>query len=68
MDKELNKWYENYFKKCKMPKLIIVDYPSIIKHLNEVNNENFKSKIAKLNEEFTNIIQERRLKVHITIR
>lgn len=76
MDEELNKWYENYFKKCRIPKSIIVDYPSIIKHLSDANNKNYEhkfnnfiieSKIVKLNEEFTNIIRERKLKAQYII-
>lgn len=77
MNEELNKWYENYFKECRIPKSII-DYPSIIKHLNDVNNKNYKhrfdnfiieSKIIKLNKEFTNIIREKELKIqYITIK
>lgn len=78
MDRELNKWYEYYFKKCGIPKSTVVDYTSIIKHLDDANNKNFEyrfenfineNKIAKLNEEFKNIIRERGLKVqYITIK
>lgn len=78
MNEELNNWYKNYLKKCGIPKAAIIDYHSIIKHLNDTNNKNFEhrfenfkieSKIVKLNKEFTNIIRKRGIKVqYITIK